>query len=495
MYTRRHARGTARRKLYRGLLLLGASYLTVASYVLLTTPKFRRAGQQRVAHSSDDQLSAAARNAVDGKSASHSNLDQEVNSCQNRLTEPWVWWNGSLHDASPPKSVGNRYFVSSFPDKVTDGIGHMSSIVAWEMAASRLLRTTYVHRDAQYGSLKSEVDDFFNWGGDSENRTSFFDRVCRRVQHTFDPCRMPRVQCVALKRSIGGPSKIVLISSDMLHCAVKDQRPKSLAACGLTTFLERHSGEGILIQMDIAACFWKHYITWTGLEMERASTNYWLSPHSTFLMDARHVHVSVHVRRGDIIPSSQTDAKSKLVLKFPDKAIEKVITAVILGIEKKDGAMEPIYEIHIFSQGAKRSGISIWSNHRLDVYPGGYVNELGEEQGPEYWRALIHAALPSQSRRIHVTMHVSADTLTSIATMAASDVFIATKSALGNSLIRGIARGVQLQSVTEFGIPPNIVLSRRMHLGEVDTEAFAAAWKRYRERFSMCGKHEAGIGE
>jgi hypothetical protein len=491
MYSRRHACVTARRKLCRGLLVFAAGYLTVASFVLLTTLRFRPAGLQRVAHSSDDQVSAAVRNAIVRESASLSNSDQEIASCQNRLTKPWVWWMGDLHDASPPIPVGNRYFVSSFPDKVTDGIGHMSSIVAWELAASRLLRTSYVHRDALYGSLKSKVDDFFNWGGESENRTSFFDRVCLRVEHTFDPCRMPRVRCVALKWSAGGPSKIVGISSDMLHCAVKD--PKSLAACGLTAFLERHSGQGILIQMDISACFWKHYITWTGLEMVRASTNYWRVPHATFLMDARHVHVSVHVRRGDIIPSSQTDAKSKLVLKFPDKAIEKVITAVILGIEKEDGALEPIYEIHMFSQGAKRSGISIWSNHRLDVYPGGYVNELGEEQGPDYWRALIHAALPSQARRIHVTMRVSADTLTSIATMAASDVFIATKSALGNSLVRGIARGVQLQSVTEFGIPPNVVLSRHMHLGEVDTQAFAAAWKRYRERFSICGKSEASI--
>jgi hypothetical protein len=505
-----------RRQFRKELLLVTIGSLTIAWLVILITPRITARVRQDVIDGMLQSSSGSAEPSEQHYSLQGANRrPKQQEWCENRLSRPWMWWERESFSANPVPSFDGRFFVSTFPERVTDGIGHMSSVVAWELAASRLLQATYIHRDALYGSLQTSVDEFFDWRGGSETRTSFFSKNCMRTEDVQDSCGIMRTGCAVLNRSGSALNRIVKVPEAILRCAVKDQRAESLRTCGLTDFLHAHDGKGVLFQLDYSDCFWKHSMIWHGTEMVHANTNYWRkNALATFPMNPKHIHIAIHIRRGDIIPSNQTDSKSKFVIKFSDRAIVKILSTIMLGIEKAEKDEDegrkpttktnkklenPMYEVHIFSQGARRSGVRIWSNHRLDAYPGGYVNEFGVEQDSEYWSRILRSALPSSlAHRVHVTMRISADTLKSIATMASSDVFVATKSALGNSLVRGIARGVQLQSATDLDPSPNVVHSPTLHLGDVDMKSFVVAWKLYRTAFEACGgfdaSHDRGSG-
>jgi hypothetical protein len=369
---------------------------------------------------------------------------------------------------------------------VQDGLGHMSELISWEMKAARFLNATYIHRDAHYRSLGNNVDEFFTWNKLFENRTALLATVCNNAVFTFDKCRGNRSRCVGLS-SFKRFTKIVEVPVSMLRCAMTKESRKRSVHCGLAAFLRRHNGTRILFQLDAAMCYWRIFARWEFPELIMLSNSYWSRKHDTFYMDHRRLHLAIHIRRGDILFSNTSNGRSRL---YSDESMTSMLRAAVTAIEAEEFQSKPQYEIHIFSQGANKKGAKVGGNHELSLYPGGYVNEFGVEQSHDYWKNRIEGALPPQlASRIHVTLRISEDTLKSVSTMATADLFIASKSTLGNSMVRGIARGVQVQGVPQAPEFSNVVFypSAMWHKPDHDFElAFLKVWRRHRSAFPSC---------
>jgi hypothetical protein len=413
--------------------------------------------------------------------------------CAKRLDKQWKWWStpkySPVSDITGPSA--GRVFLSSFPHVVQDGVGHMSEIISWELKAARVLRARYTHRDAYYSSLGTSVDDFFRWGTQAEGRSVLLSKICNKTEFVIDACRGNRTRCAGLKSSARPFVKLVDVPVAMIHCALRSSSPKQLSRCKLDTFLERHDGEGIVFQLDTDTCYWRNSARWEFPELVGLADSYWSRKHDTFRMDHWRLHIAVHIRRGDILFSnSSTNGRFRL---YSDEAIANMIYATISAVEAAESRLKPGYEVHIFSQGAKRKGSNVQGHHNIKLYPGGYVDEFGVEQAEDYWQKRLEKLLPMEiGRRLMVTMRISADTLKSISTMASADIFIATRSTLGNSLVRGIGRGVQIQGIPqgpEFvnGVSYPIALWNKA--GDAFRKEFTIVWRRYRAVFGLCSRY------
>jgi hypothetical protein len=146
----------------------------------------------------------------------------------------------------------------------------------------------------------------------------------------------------------------------------------------------------------------------------------------------------------------------------------------------------PNFEVHIFSQGRPHVR-SIWSRHDIALYSEDYTNEKGQAQRPDYWTQILREALDGLASRVNVTMRLSQNTLRSIATMAAADIFIASRSQLATDVVSPISRGVQL--LPRLG--KESATSIQWDFKEVGNETFCAscfnnAWREYRRHFNIC---------
>jgi hypothetical protein len=410
--------------------------------------------------------------------------------CSSRFSRPWIP-DATVKHAYPDLKASNfRAFVSTLPTEMNDGFGHKVRILAWELASARILNCTYVHRVSSYASLTSGnggvdvIEEFFNWREDAIVRQDFFETFCSNVSFSRDACGGQREHCSEPKHGAGFDA-VVKVSGDMLRCAMGLRRTQDASdadRCGVRAFLEAHSSPRTLFELDDNHC-WRTGVfmgKWEDPERSRL-LNFWTSRKLPFPLDSRKIHIAVHVRRGDILTREKT-----LRLVSPDRAFFAALTKLVRLIIDLEQPRHLAFEIHVFSQGRARVR-NIWSRHDIALYSEDYVNEQGATMEPDYWQKMLRASLREASHALNVTMRLSQDTLRSIATMAAADVFIASRSQLATELVSPISRGIQL--IPELAKPTKTMIawdSNGIANESFCASCFADAWRAYRGHFEIC---------
>lgn len=384
----------------------------------------------------------------------------------------------------PPSTISiqqsrNRVFVSSFPADFGEGLGHRFCLLNFELLVALALNLTYTHRDSTYLSTTKghppSRDPLSPWARGELTRHQVLAQSCASVVHVHDTCAVPmqRTTCARLRplRQRGRFRRAHVIPLAVVRCLAQRLPVPGvhlLALCNnhIRAYLDAFPHDDTLFLMPTGGCFRDWLQTDFTLTAQWFAHKYWTHPSDDDngqrppLSPPQHVHIAIHVDRGD--SSNLTHGLAVSDTTFVDVAW-RAIHALRVAVRN---ARLPVH-VHVFSTG-RAKGIHDASGMRLAHLNNHNVPTNDDDTA--YWRerfrthARAHARVSSASpfswshrgAAVHVKVHVHAatDSLEVVQRMAVADVFVGSLSALSLHVVRVLSRGVLLLPLHEAQVPP-----------------------------------------
>lgn len=366
--------------------------------------------------------------------------------------------------------------LSSIPHEVGDGLGHRICILNYELHLAFALGLTYAHRVSAYGSLtrhdEMAVESLFGWGRTELKRSRVLEKGCAEVHYVNDTCEIPAsaVVCNRVRtRAKGGWfDQTVVIPDTVAECylrrGIEGNYLEQTCSPLVQAFLAAYGEPNTLFQMRPRLCFREYLYTNFSRTAAWFSDKYWGRAQDEkgkqLELETGRVHVALHVRRGDFLNYTNR-------VLIPDATYVDMVGRIKVALDEVMEANVPV-TVHVFSEGVPASKQRLKDNHDIDTMRKVYVNEHGEQMFAGHWARIIqrcerfralHGVGRGLSRPdVQVQTHIATDTIDTLRTMIAADIFVGSVSGLSMQVVRNIGRGLILLPVHESEILENELL-------------------------------------
>ncbi|KAI0565957.1 hypothetical protein FGB62_13g123 [Gracilaria domingensis] len=381
----------------------------------------------------------------------------------NRLHSPWL--KKSAPELKTPRQSRNRFLYGPSRTMSSDGIGHSMCSINLEYNLALNMNITYTHRIGYYSSLsrrdKLAVEEFFGWGVGEVPRTKIQTEGCSPVGGKW-PAENNVHKCHVCGKPLENGSlnieRIVEVPTIFLdsNCPTQSECRKELHG-----FLKENSMSNTIFQLPKSSCspqktdanflstrnlfynkYWNKHgrLPWKHIVGRRSGY-----PKQVLPLNPRELNIAIHVRRGDFLKANSGRKVTK------DKVFATVIARVLTIIGNVGGTLAAMpVAIHIYSEGQLKTK-NVLSIHMVELQDKKYYDHNGEPRDESWWTSLISSTLREDQfsstgweKRFRVQFHISENTLLSLHTMNAADVFIGSHSGLSTHLVWSTSRGVSL---------------------------------------------------
>lgn len=417
-----------------------------------------------------------------------------------RLHCPWFVPTATFKLKSVAEA-SNQILYSPFRHHLSDGIGHSMAIINFEIRLANRLGFAYSHRVANYSSLtetdSSAVEDFFGWGqGAAMQRKDLQQNACLPVG---DPVwasqrwsgRFDCNTCASLKdnNKYGLQTVIELPAHVAYKCVKKTETKVSCDADVADSTIEEYLGEvGIvpstLFQIPTAICkfpvsdgqfgltktyFWGKY--WDRHRFpnpKRPSLDHPTTRHLKLSESA--LNIAVHVRRGDFLNPEVGKVRDVI----SDKTYAELLCRMIQTVLDEGGPFSEVpIHVHIYSEG-RLLNLKPKSVHGIEDQDRTYYDSEGTPRAESWWKELIlntakeqldappfgqtslqwpgKYAMNTAMKRLHVRLHISEPTLSSMHDMVSADrkFFLLSPAAASSYTVDTPSHKIQGNILTDY---------------------------------------------
>lgn len=426
---------------------------------------------------------------------------------ENRLHTPW--FRPNVVYLPRPWRSNHRYLYSPVRRGAGDGLGHAMATINLEVTLALMLSLTYTHRVSDYSSLTREntsaVEAFFGWGDGEIPRRDIQSHGCNpRHKSGKWPTSSETLACQECGSPMTNGSLGIKYVVDLPREIA--QKCLSLPDCEerIKRFFKMHPHSHTIFQLPSSMCgpamvnsdftlsknffyhkYWRRHghLLWYSKSSK-------LGTDRRIRMDPDHLHIAIHVRRGDfLLPRA-----GRLHHVTHDEVFANILQQVLWGIYDGGGSFSrlPII-IHIYSEGMLNpfQGKSL---HDTNAQDKNYYDGHGVRRDVSWWESLLYNRGESSLRkaakayrsRLRFHMHISEDTLVSAHEMVSADIFVGSFSGLSTHLVWSLARGITvlptfgtIENPSKEGTPTTCCTVRYTQSGKISLPLFSRFWIAY----------------